>query len=114
MTNDLLRRVGSPYTLSYVQQIKLCLWRSWQRLKGDPSVTFTQVFANSIMALVIASVFYNLQPNTNSFFERGAVLFFAILMNAFGSALEVEFTLDTFDEANIFLDSYTLCTTLHC
>jgi ATP-binding cassette subfamily G (WHITE) protein 2 (PDR) len=46
------------------------------------------------MALVISSVFFNLQPNTNSFFERGAVLFFAILMNAFGSALEVEYTID--------------------
>jgi ATP-binding cassette, subfamily G (WHITE), member 2, PDR len=41
------------------------------------------------MALVIASIFYNLQPDTNSFFQRGAVLFFAILMNAFGSALEI-------------------------
>ena len=48
------------------------------------------------MALVIASVFFNLQPDTNSFFERGAVLFFAILMNAFGSALEVDCSLDAF------------------
>jgi len=83
------QRVSSPFTLSYAQQIKLCLWRSFQRLRGDPSVTFTQIFANSIMALVISSVFYNLQPDTNSFFQRGAVLFFAILMNAFGSALEI-------------------------
>jgi hypothetical protein len=41
------------------------------------------------MALVISSVFFNLKDDTNSFFQRGAVLFFAILMNAFGSALEV-------------------------
>jgi ATP-binding cassette subfamily G (WHITE) protein 2 (PDR) len=41
------------------------------------------------MALVIGSVFYNLQLDTNSFYQRGALLFFAILMNAFGSALEV-------------------------
>lgn len=41
------------------------------------------------MALVIGSVFYNLQPNTSSFYQRGALLFFAVLMNAFGSALEV-------------------------
>jgi hypothetical protein len=35
------------------------------------------------------SVFYNLPDNTDSFFSRGALLFFAILMNAFASALEV-------------------------
>ncbi|KAF2704437.1 putative multidrug resistance ABC transporter [Pleomassaria siparia CBS 279.74] len=83
------QRVSSPYTLSYVQQVNLCLWRGFQRLKGDPSITLSQLIANSIMALVISSVFYNLQFNTSSFFQRGALLFFAILMNAFGSALEM-------------------------
>ena len=83
------QRVKSPYTLSYWQQIKLCLWRGFQRLRGDPSLTFVQLFGNMIMALVIGSVFYNLADDTNSFFERGALLFFAILMNAFGSALEI-------------------------
>lgn len=75
--------------MSYMQQVQLCLWRSFQRFKGDPSVTAVQAFSNSVMALVISSVFFNLKDDTNSFFQRGAVLFFAILMNAFGSALEV-------------------------
>ncbi|KAK8215113.1 Multidrug resistance protein [Zalaria obscura] len=83
------QRLKSPYTLSYRQQIELCLWRGFQRLKGDPSLTFTQLFGNFIMALVIGSVFYNLREDTNSFYQRGALLFFAILMNAFGSALEI-------------------------
>jgi ATP-binding cassette subfamily G (WHITE) protein 2 (PDR) len=83
------QRVSSPYTLSYTQQIKLCLWRGFQRLKGDPSITISQLVANSMVALIIASVFYNLQANTGYFFQRGALLFFAILMNAFGSALEM-------------------------
>ncbi|KAF2791984.1 putative multidrug resistance ABC transporter [Melanomma pulvis-pyrius CBS 109.77] len=83
------QRVSSPYTLSYTQQVKLCLWRGFQRLKGDPSITLSQLIANSIMALIISSVFYNLKSDTNSFFQRGALLFFAILMNAFGSALEM-------------------------
>lgn len=82
-------RRKSPYTLSYSQQIKLCLWRGFQRLRGDPSLTFTQLFGNIIMALIIGSVFYNMPQETSSFFQRGAVLFFAILMNAFGSALEI-------------------------
>ncbi|KAF1808725.1 ABC drug exporter AbcA [Eremomyces bilateralis CBS 781.70] len=81
--------VKSPYTLSYTQQVLLCVWRGIQRLKGDPSVTIFQIFFNSVLALVIGSVFYNMSPSTDSFFQRGALLFFAVLMNAFGSALEI-------------------------
>ncbi|KAK7515313.1 ABC-2 type transporter-domain-containing protein [Phyllosticta citriasiana] len=83
------QRIKSPYTLSYGKQVRLCLWRGFQRLKGDPSITLTQLFGNSIMALILSSVFYNLPSNTTSFFSRCALLFFAILFNAFGSALEI-------------------------
>jgi ATP-binding cassette subfamily G (WHITE) protein 2 (PDR) len=83
------QREKSPYTLSYMQQVKLCLWRGFVRLKADPSITITQLVANSIMALIISSVFYNLPSTTSSFYLRSALLFFAILMNAFGSALEI-------------------------
>ena len=83
------QRVSSPYTLSYVKQIKLCLWRAFQRFKGDPSITISSLVANSIMALVIASLFYNLKNDTISFFQRGALIVFAVLINAFGSFLEM-------------------------
>jgi len=89
------QRVTSPYTLSYVGQVKLCLRRGFWRLKGDPSLTFTQLFGNFMMALVISSVFYNLPQTTDSFFSRSAILFFAILLNAFGSALEVRALLNS-------------------
>lgn len=82
-------RAASPYTLSYWGQVKLCLRRGFWRLKADPSLTLTQLFGNSVMALIISSIFYNLQPTTASFYSRGGLLFFAILMNAFGSALEI-------------------------
>ncbi|KAF1820072.1 ATP-binding cassette multidrug transporter [Dissoconium aciculare CBS 342.82] len=83
------QRLKSPYTLSYPQQVQLCLWRGFKRLRADPSLTFSQLFGNFAMALVIGSVFYNLEVSTSSFYQRAAVLFFAILMNAFGSALEI-------------------------
>lgn len=83
------QRLKSPYTLSYNEQVKLCLWRGFRRLMGDPSLTFTQLFGNFIMALIIGSVFYNMADDTNSFYQRGALLFFAVLLNAFGSALEI-------------------------
>ncbi|KAI0969619.1 ABC-2 type transporter-domain-containing protein [Xylaria arbuscula] len=83
------QRAKSPYTLSYFQQIRLCVWRGWLRLKGDPSITIGALIGNFIMALIVGSVFYNLQPTTGSFYQRGALLFFACLLNAFASALEI-------------------------
>ncbi|KAI0173090.1 ABC-2 type transporter-domain-containing protein [Hypoxylon sp. FL1284] len=83
------QRAKSPYTMSYAQQVRLCLWRGWQRLKGDPSLTLGALIGNFVMSLIIGSVFYNLQDYTSSFFQRGALLFFACLMNAFASALEI-------------------------
>ncbi|KKK23290.1 hypothetical protein ARAM_005641 [Aspergillus rambellii] len=82
-------RAGSPYTLSYAMQIRLCLSRGFLRLKGDMSMTLATVIGNSIMALIVSSVFFNLGPTTADFFSRGSLLFFAILLNAFSSSLEI-------------------------
>jgi ATP-binding cassette, subfamily G (WHITE), member 2, PDR len=79
----------SPYTISFPMQVRLCLMRGFQRLRNDLSMFFVTVFGNSIMSLIISSVFYNLPDNTGSFFSRGALLFYAILVNAFSSALEI-------------------------
>ncbi|KAK8159610.1 ATP binding cassette transporter [Phyllosticta citrichinensis] len=82
-------RAASPYTLAYGQQVAICLWRCIKRLKADPTLSYGQFIANFAMALILGSVFYNLEDGTKSFFQRGALLFFAILNNAFGSALEI-------------------------
>ncbi|KFY06612.1 hypothetical protein V492_07903 [Pseudogymnoascus sp. VKM F-4246] len=83
------QRRKSPFTLAYSEQISLCLWRGFTRLRADPSITLVAAFFNIVMALVVSSVFFNLQPTTGSFFQRGALLFFAVLLNAFASALEI-------------------------
>lgn len=70
-------------------QIKLCTRRGFQRLQGDMTNFMNTVLGNIILALIIGSVFYNLPSDTSSFFLRGALLFFAVLMNAFASILEV-------------------------
>jgi ATP-binding cassette, subfamily G (WHITE), member 2, PDR len=70
-------------------QVKLCVRRGFQRLGGDKSLLITGIIGNTVMALIVGSVFYNLQDNTASLYSRGALLFFAILLNAFASALEV-------------------------
>ena len=83
------QRMKSPYTLSYMQQVQLCLWRGFRRLFGDPSITLFQLFGNVAMALILGSVFYNTPQSTSAFYQRGSVIFFAVLFNAFGSALEI-------------------------
>ncbi|KAJ5458361.1 CDR ABC transporter [Penicillium sp. IBT 31633x] len=83
------QRTKSPYTLSVAEQVKLCVTRGFQRLKGDASLTLSALIGNFIMALIIGSVFFQLEDDVNSFYSRGALLFFAVLLNAFGSALEI-------------------------
>lgn len=83
------RRSVSPYTISVVEQVKLCLVRGFQRLKGDTSLTMTALFGNFFISLIVGSVFYNLPADTSSFYSRGVLLFYAVLLAAFSSALEV-------------------------
>lgn len=112
------QRVRSPYTLSVVQQINLCMVRGFQRLKGDASLTLSQLIGNFIMALIIGSVFYNLEDTTDSFYSRGALLFFAVLLNAFSSALEVSHTRVAISLLEYITDKQTdfdsLCATTYC
>jgi ATP-binding cassette, subfamily G (WHITE), member 2, PDR len=79
----------SPYTISFPMQVRLCIVRGFQRLRNDLSIFFSTIIGNSIMCLIVGSVFYNLRDDTGSFFARSALLFFAILTNGFQSALEI-------------------------
>ncbi|KAI8247772.1 ZEB2-regulated ABC transporter 1 [Colletotrichum sp. SAR 10_77] len=83
------QRAKSPFTLSYTEQMNLTLWRSWVMLKGDPSITLTMLITNIFEALIISSLFYNLPTDTSSFFRRAILLFFTVIINAFGSILEI-------------------------
>lgn len=83
-------RASSPYTLTYPMQIKLCFWRGIKRLQGDMSNTLAGVIGNIIMSLIVSSMFFNLPHDTDSFYQRSSLLFFAVLLNAFASALEIQ------------------------
>ena len=83
------QKVTSPFTLTYSQQVKLCMWRGWARFKADPWPAVWVMVGNTIMALIMSSLFYNMGQDTNSFYGRSVVLFMAILFNAFSSILEV-------------------------
>lgn len=83
------QRTMSPYTISVWDQVALCTHRGFQRLKGDSSLTVSALIGNFCIALIVASVFFNLPVNTESFYSRGALLFYAVLLSAFSSALEI-------------------------
>ncbi|KAF3023105.1 hypothetical protein E8E14_013473 [Neopestalotiopsis sp. 37M] len=83
------QRPLSPYLISYWEQFTLTLWRSWTLFRTDPSVTLTMLISNVFEALITASIFYNLPADTSSFFKRTLLLFMVILLNAFGSILEI-------------------------
>ncbi|CAG8139031.1 unnamed protein product [Penicillium olsonii] len=83
------QRLKSPYTLSVIEQINLNLHRGFQRLKADMTLTYSALFGNFFISLILGSVFYNLPADTTSFFSRGVLLFYAVLLAAFASALEI-------------------------
>ena len=79
----------SPYTVSFSRQTMICIARGFQRLLNNLSVPISGIIGNAIMGAITGSVFYNLQPDTGSFYTRGALIFFATLINATSSAFEV-------------------------
>jgi ATP-binding cassette subfamily G (WHITE) protein 2 (PDR) len=82
-------RKKSPYVVSIPMQIKLNVKRSYQRIWNDKASTFTPVIANCIMALIVGSIYYGTPLASVGFFSFGAVLFFAILLNALSAISEI-------------------------
>lgn len=82
-------RPESPYTISIPMQVKYCTQRAYQRLWNDKTSTVTTIFGQIVMALIIGSIFYGTPNNTASFFQKGGVLFFAVLLNALIAISEI-------------------------
>lgn len=82
-------RPQSQYTVSFGMQVKYLMGRNLKRTIGDPSITLFTVIGNTIMAVIVLTLFLSLEEDTASFYRRGAVLFFAVLLNAFLSLLEI-------------------------
>ncbi|OOO06490.1 ABC-2 type transporter [Aspergillus oryzae] len=75
-------RTNSPYLLSIPMQIRLCVRRAYQRLRNDLPTAMSTVVVQTILSLIIGSVFYNSPNSSNAFFQKGAILYFSVLMNA--------------------------------
>ena len=82
-------RPESPYTISIFMQVKLCTRRAYQRLWNDKASTVSVVVADIVQALIIGSIFYGSPNSTGSFFAKGSLLFFAVLLNALMAITEI-------------------------
>lgn len=82
-------RPESPYTISIPMQIRLCTVRAYQRLWNDKASTISVVVGQIVQSLIIGSIFYGTPNTTGSFFAKGSVLFFAVLLNALLSISEI-------------------------
>lgn len=82
-------RPESPYTVSIPMQVRYCTQRAYQRLWNDKTSTVTTIIGQIVMALIIGSIFYGTPNNTSSFFQKGGVLFFAVLLNALIAISEI-------------------------
>lgn len=82
-------RPKSPHVVSFAMQVKYIIRRCFLRTKADPSIVLFGSIGNSVMALVVSSLFYNLPHDTSSFYFRSSALFFATFFNAFASVLEI-------------------------
>ncbi|TDZ74967.1 ZEB2-regulated ABC transporter 1 [Colletotrichum trifolii] len=84
-----MQRLKSPYTITYPQQVKLCIWRGWKRLVADPGFTLSSLIYNIIVGFVLGSMFFGLKVDSSTFYYRGGIIFFSLLFNAFASEMEV-------------------------
>lgn len=82
-------RLKSPYLISIPMQIKLNVKRGYQRTWNDKASTGASIGVNVFMALIIGSVFFDSPNATAAFMSKGAVLFFAVLLNALSAMNEI-------------------------
>lgn len=82
-------RDASSYLLSVPMQIKLNTKRAYQRVWNERSATITAFISNCVIALIVGSVFYGTPNATIGFQQKGAVLFYAVLLNALMAMTEI-------------------------
>lgn len=82
-------RPESPYIISIPMQIQLCMKRAYQRIWNDKTSTISIIGGQIIQALIVGSIYYGGTDTTASFFAKGAVAFFAMLLSALQSINEI-------------------------
>ncbi len=88
-STDKARLRTATYTISLGRQVQMCLTRSFIRMRNNLAPVISGMIGQMILAIVIGSVYYNLEPTTASFDKRAILLYFGLMLNAFSPAFEV-------------------------
>ncbi|TDL30143.1 hypothetical protein BD410DRAFT_780681 [Rickenella mellea] len=78
-----------PYTISIFMQTRAVMLRRVQIILGDMSAQIVQLASFIFQAIIIGTVFLKIPHNTNAYFSRGGVLFFALLFGALSAMAEI-------------------------
>ncbi|KAL4929375.1 putative ABC transporter [Aspergillus undulatus] len=70
------------YTVPFYKQVLILTERQFKIMYGDRQTLIGKWAILTFQALIIGSLFYNLQPTSGGVFTRGGVMFFILLFNA--------------------------------
>jgi hypothetical protein len=79
----------SSYMVNGPLQLKICLGRAWYRLRHDMTPVITAIVGQTVMALIVGSVFFGTPNTTDGLFAMGSAIFFAVLLSALIALTEV-------------------------
>ena len=80
---------ASPFTVSFIQQVKACVIRQYQILWGDKATFLIKQGSTLIQALVAGSLFYDAPSDSSGLFLKSGALFFSLLFNSLLAMSEV-------------------------
>jgi ABC-type multidrug transport system ATPase subunit len=79
----------SPFTVGFVDQVKICVQRQYQILWGDKATFIIKQVATLAQALIAGSLFYSAPDNSGGLFIKSGALFFSLLYNSLLAMSEV-------------------------
>ncbi|KAK7207674.1 ABC-2 type transporter-domain-containing protein [Myxozyma melibiosi] len=83
------KRKKSPYTLSFIMQLRVLIKRGFERQKGDKAFMASSLFSALAQSLIVGSLFYNITDTYNGAFSRGGCVFFALLFFTINAMAEM-------------------------
>ncbi|KDQ56556.1 hypothetical protein JAAARDRAFT_179141 [Jaapia argillacea MUCL 33604] len=84
-----MARKKSPYVISVWMQVGAVMRRRVQILKGSRQVQVVKTMVSIIQAVIMGTLFFQVQDNTAAYFSRGGVLFFSLLFSALTTMAEI-------------------------
>lgn len=79
----------SSYTVSFTEQVAICVKRQYQIIWGDKVTFFMKQIFTIIQGLIAGSLLYNAPPDSSGLFIKSGALFFSLLYNTLVAMSEV-------------------------